>query len=322
MRLRKLVVRTLALLVGVPLLAALAGVVFVIIANRTNGVVFVDGEEREYLLHVPATYDPSRPAPLVISLHGAMTWPAFQRDQSGWDRLADEEGFLVVYPSGTGTLVKRWVMKGSEDPPRMQDVRFIGALIDTLGAAYNVDPTRIFVNGMSNGGGMAFVLSCTLPGRIAAIGAVSAAQSLPWRWCEDPAPVPMIAFHGTGDPLVPYEGGPGTFGDETFPSVREWAANWAERNRCQEDAAESPVTGEVTLLAYAGCAQDAAVALDARETTVALYTLRGMGHQWPGGKPMPGWLVGPWSDAVDATRLMWDFFLAHPLAEAEAPGSR
>lgn len=313
MRLRKLVVRTLALLVGVPLLAALAGVVFIIIANRTNGVILLDGEEREYLLHVPATYDPSRPAPLVISLHGAMTWPAFQRDQSGWDRLADEEGFLVAYPAGTGTLVKRWAMEGSEDPPRMQDVRFIGALIDTLGAAYNVDPARIFVNGMSNGGGMAFVLSCTLPGRIAAVGAVSAAQSLPWSWCEDPGPVPMIAFHGTGDPLVPYEGGPGAFGDETFPSVRAWAANWAERNRCQEDAAESAVTGEATLLAYSGCARDA---------TVALYAVRGMGHQWPGGKPMPGWLVGPRSDAVDATRLMWDFFLAHPLAEAEALGPR
>jgi polyhydroxybutyrate depolymerase len=303
MILRKLVFRMLAVLVGVPLLAVLGSAVFVIIANRTNGVIVVDGEVREYLLHVPATYDPSRPAPLVVSLHGAMTWPAFQRDHSGWNRLADEEGFLVVYPSGTGALVRTWRMEGAEDPPRMPDVRFIGALLDTLEAAYNIDPARIYADGMSNGGGMTFVLSCTLSHRIAAVGSVSAAPSLPWSWCEDPTPIPMIAFHGTGDPLVPYDGGRGSFGPDVFPGVRGWAASWAERNRCQQEAVESDAAKGVSHLEYGGCEEDAAV---------ALYTLQGGGHQWPGGKPLPGWLVGPRSDAVDATRLIWEFFLAHP----------
>jgi polyhydroxybutyrate depolymerase len=307
MRHRKLVFRMLAVLVGVPLLAVLGSIVFVIIANRTNGIILSDGEEREYLLHVPATYDPSRPTPLVVSLHGAMTWPAFQRDQSGWSRLADEEGFLVAYPSGTGALVKTWRMEGPENPQRMPDVRFIAALVDTLEAAYNVDPARIYVDGMSNGGGMAFVLSCTLARRIAAVGSVSAAPSLPWSWCEDPTPIPMIAFHGTGDPLVPYGGGRGSFGPDSFPDVRAWAASWAERNRCQGEAVGSEVAEGVSLLEYSGCEGDAAV---------ALYTLRGGGHQWPGGKPLPGWLVGPWIDAVDATRLIWEFFLAHPRSRA------
>src|SRR3989449_5747558 len=89
----------------------------------------------------------------------------------------------------------------------MRDVRFISALIDTLEAAYNIDPTRIYANGVSNGGGMAFVLSCTLSDRIAAVGMVAAAQSLPWSWCTDRRPVPMIAFHGTADPIAPYSGG-------------------------------------------------------------------------------------------------------------------
>src|SRR5437899_12772654 len=90
----------------------------------------------------------------------------------------------------------------------MRDVRFISELIDTLRAAYNIDRTRIYANGMSIGGGMAFVLSCTLSDRIAAVGMVSAAQSLAASWCTDPRPVPMIEFHWAADPIVPYGRGP------------------------------------------------------------------------------------------------------------------
>src|SRR6185503_8680433 len=69
---------------------------------QTNGSLVVDGKERQYLLHVSKKYDRSKPAPLVISLHGAMNWPGFQRDTTRWNGLADEQGFLVVYPAGTG----------------------------------------------------------------------------------------------------------------------------------------------------------------------------------------------------------------------------
>lgn len=139
-------------------------------------------------------------------MHAAMNWPAYEMKISQWNKTADENGFIVVYPAGTGTGPKTWFMEGARTPSRMPDVRFISELIDTLEAHYNIDSTRIYANGMSNGGGMAFALSCTLSNRIAAIGAVSAAQSLPWSWCADSTPVPMIAFHGTADPFVPYEG--------------------------------------------------------------------------------------------------------------------
>jgi polyhydroxybutyrate depolymerase len=186
-------------------------------------------------------------------------------------------------------------------------------LIDTLEAAYNIDPARIYANGMSNGGGMAFVLSCTLSDRIAAVGMVAAAQTLPFSWCTDPRPVPMIAFHGTADPMVPYGGGqptgalaPSRFARnaEPFPSVPAWAADWARRNRCGANAVDSAVAADVTRRAYTACADDAAV---------VLYTVRGGGHSWPGGKPLPTWMVGPTSQSIDATGLMWAFFLAHPL---------
>ena len=188
----------------------------------------------------------------------------------------------------------------------MRDVRFIADLIDTLQATYNIDPRRIYANGLSLGGVMAFALSCRLSHRIAAIGAVAAAQTLPWNWCGDSSPVPMIAFHGTADPMVPYQGGPSSdpFNPITFPDVRNWAANWARRNRCGPDPVESVVVADVTRLEYTGCADDAAV---------VLYTLRGGGHSWPGGKPMPEWMVGRTSRGIDASSRMWAFFREHEL---------
>ena len=309
MKLPRIVIGALAVVIGLPVVLVLAAVASFYVSfyalNRANGTIVSSGQKREYLLYVPRSYDRTKPTPLVISMHGAMNWPAFQMNLTQWNKAADEHGFIVVYPAGTGTGLKTWFMDGARTPSRMPDVKFISELIDTLEATYNIDPTRIYADGMSNGGGMAFVLSCTLSHRIAAIGAVSAAQSLPWSWCADPTPVPMIAFHGTADPIVPYNGGKVWIAPEPFPSVPAWAANWARRNRCGPSPVESVVARDVTRAEYTNCADDA---------TVVLYAVQGGGHQWPGGKPMPEWLVGRTSNSIDATSLMWAFFLQHRLA--------
>src|SRR5574341_1579817 len=83
------------------------------------------------------------------------------------------------------------------------DVQFIADLIDTLAARYNIDRPRVYANGLSNGGGMAFAISCTLSDRIAAVGVVAPALFMRWSDCTDQRPVPMIAFHGTADRQVP-----------------------------------------------------------------------------------------------------------------------
>jgi polyhydroxybutyrate depolymerase len=291
-------------IIGLPLALILAIMVSVSTLNRTNGAIVSSGQKREYLLHVPKSYDRARPTPLVISMHGAMNWPAFQKNVSRWNEAADDNGFIVVYPAGTGTGLKTWFMEGADTPSRMPDVRFISELIDTLEAAWNIDRARIYANGLSNGGGMAFVLSCTLSGRIAAIGAVAAAQSLPSSWCADSTPVPMIAFHGTADPVVPYDGGKVWIAPEPFPSVPQWTADWARRNHCGPDPVDSVVAADVTRREYTGCARGA---------NVVLYTVQGGGHTWPGGKPLPKWLLGSTSNSIDATALMWAFFRDHPL---------
>lgn len=316
MKSRKIVIGAVLVIIGLPVvLVLIAGVSFYALMsfyapNRTNGTIVSSGQKREYLLYVPRSYNRAKPTSLVISLHAAALWPATQREASHWNRVADENGFIVVYPSGTtlsgggtGVLPFRvWKLRPEADASA--NVRFISELIDTLEAAYNIDPTRIYANGFSNGGAMAFALSCRLSHRIAAVGTVSAAQDQrPWSWCADSRPVPLINFHGTAD-LVPYNGGRVWASPRPFPSVLTWTADWARRNRCGPNPIESAVAADVTRLEYTNCADNAAV---------VLYTVRGGGHSWPGGKPLPKWIVGTTTRSIDATSLMWAFFREHRL---------
>jgi polyhydroxybutyrate depolymerase len=298
---RKLIAGAALLVIGVPLALLLIVGAWVRVLDRASGSVVTGGQRRDYLLYVPPSYDHAMPTPLVISMHGAAVWPAHQMNTSRWNRLADEHGFIVVYPSGSG-MPRIWRAQPGQDP--MVDVRFIADLIDTLHAAYNLDPTRIYVNGLSNGGGMASVLSCALSEQIAAVGTVAAAQALPIAWCAEGRPIPMIAFHGTADPIVPYDGGRSPISPVPFPSVRSWVADWAGRNSCEANPTELLVTTDVTRFDYVSCADNAAV---------VLYTVRGGGHTWPGGKPLPRWIAGRTSQDIDASEQMWTFFRQHRL---------
>jgi len=291
--------------IGLPPLFVLINAASFYSANRTTGTIVTSaGQTREYILYVPRRYDRTKPTPLVISIHGAENWPSFQMNLSRWNSLADRHGFIVVYPAGEGGGPKTWFLRGEQTPSRMPDVIFISELIDQLEASYNIDPARIYANGLSNGGGVTFALSCTLPDRIAAFGPVAAAVTLPLDWCPDSRPAPMIAFHGTDDRFIPYNGAKVWLAPERFPSIPEWTANWARRNQCAPTPVESAAASNVTRLEYTDCADDA---------TVVLYTITGGGHTWPGGPQLPEWLVGPTSRSIDATSLMWGFFRQHPL---------
>ena len=299
---RVMLVATLSL-ISVPAALALTDAISFFSWSRSNGEFVSSGRKRDYVLHVPKRYDSTKPTPLVISMHGAALWGAAQRDISQWDRVADGEGLIVVYPSGTtGRGPRIWHVDSSAGLQR--DVTFISELIDTLRASYNIDPRRIYANGLSNGGGMAFVLSCTLSDRIAAVGMVGAAQTLPWEWCRDRRAVPMVAFHGTNDRAVPYTGGPSAVTTSPFPRVTTWVTHWARRNGCAPRAVDSAVARDVTRRAYANCDDDA---------DVVLYTILGGGHTWPGGMELSPWWLGTTSRSIDASSVMWEFFRRHPL---------
>jgi len=295
--------------IGLPVVLTVTEAMSFHLRNRSNGTIVSSGQKREYVLHVPRSYDNSTPTALVISLHGAALWGAAQQEISQWNEVAEREGLIVVYPSALGEHGPRaWHV--DEGSGLMKDVTFIAELIDTLQAAYNIDPARIYANGLSNGGGMAFVLSCALSNRIAAIGMVAAAQTLPWEWCSDDRAVPMISFHGTADLQVPYNGGQGSLVilrlGPAFPAVPTWTANWAERNQCESNPVETAVAIDVARIEYRDCDGS---------TGVVLYTIHGGGHTWPGGGPLPQWFTGATSRSIDATGLMWAFFRKYALVQ-------
>jgi polyhydroxybutyrate depolymerase len=150
---------------------------------------------------------------------------------------------------------------------------------------------------------MANLLACRLADRIAAVGTVAVAH-LPWERCEDFEPTPLIAFHGTADKIIPYEGGTSWFmheGKVVLESVPAWTAGWAQRNGCGRSPVESVVAADVVRLVHANCESGA---------DVVLYTIEGGGHSWP-GHPGPEFLVGHTTDSIDATRELWAFFREH-----------
>ncbi len=274
------------------------------------------GHRRCYLLYVPSSYPPDRPAPVVLSLHGFMSDPYDQRHYARWERLAEANGFLVVYPQGS-SFPLRWNVGPGARIDDVDDVQFIEDLLDDLDAHAAVDPQRIFVTGFSNGGEKTSQIGCALSGRIAAIGVVSGMGPDFPGGCHPARPLPVIAFFGTREWTAeePMWGIPVWLQDLVFnvsveamlpgpDSPSAWVAAWAERDGCQPEPIQLDVSPHVTAAHYAGCGGEA---------EVVLYTIQGGGHAWPGGPsiPIPG--LGESTTEVDASATMWAFFQAHPL---------
>ncbi len=279
--------------------------------DRTNGTIVSSGITRRYLLYVPKSYEASTATPLIISIHGGAMWPALQMWLSGWNNVADQHGFIVVYPAGTGAFhgwpsgpgPHSWHQGPHCCLP--QDLRFISDLIDKLAGQYNIDPNRIYVSGFSNGGAAAVAIGCDLSERIAAVGVVSpGAPPFPGELgCESPTPVPTLAFHGMADSLAPYKGGRPAGAPGPFPDIRDWVSHVARQNQCEGVPSETQVAADVRRLAYTKCAGNA-------ETI--LYTIQDGGHTWPGGKHLPSWPFGKTTDEINADAVMWEFFARHP----------
>jgi polyhydroxybutyrate depolymerase len=288
-----------AIFLSVIVVAVAVGMIVWQVMDRVNGHLVSSGERREYLLHVPSSYDPSSAVPLVITLHGFAQWPANQASVSQWNKLADEEGFIVVYPSGTG-FPKRWRAAWDGNDPQSVDieVQYFRDLLDQLSRDYTIDPDRVYVNGLSNGAGMALRLACALPERVTAIGGVAGAYLVDLGECS--GGVPGIFFHGMADPIVPFEGGPSERFAQPFPNIPGFVDDFSQLNGCGASPQTFLSKGNVTGKLYEGCDPYA---------DVVFYIIADGGHTWPGGKALPERITGKTSDELDATRLMWDFFV-------------
>jgi polyhydroxybutyrate depolymerase len=272
--------------------------------------IAVDGRDRSAIVHIPPGYRGDAPVPLVLVLHGGGGDAASAARMTGMSRKSDAEGFVAAYPEGTAGPggARTWnageaYCCGEAMRRRVDDVAFIRALVAHVGSIVRVDERRVYVAGFSNGAMLAHRLGCEAADLVAAIAPVAGALGA--SDCRSSGPLSVIIFHGTADEHVRYEGGrplrpgPGE-GGRVDPPVADAVAFWARHNRCPPSP-QRQERGGVVLATYAGCRGDA---------EVALYTVEGGGHAWPGG--LAG---GPRGDAptraISATDLMWAFFARH-----------
>lgn len=300
-----------------------------------------DDLTRLYKVHVPPGYDINNSSPVIIAFHGGGGNAENCVDSFRLNEKSDIEGFIVVYPEGTGPQVKGEVFgtwnAGRCCPPAMDnnvdDVGFIECMLEELENDFNIDETRIYATGMSNGAQMCYRLACELANKIAAIAPCGSIGT--FDNCTPSRPVPVMHFHGLEDPCCFYDGGQcGTCMAEFLnalgiPAVpRPWDCipvpayvdKWRIQNGCSNQTKVTLQTGNATCISYQECQNNA---------EVTICTIRGMGHTWPGSmeysaeacKTRPkGYVCRLWKEAVGALNndiiandAMWEFFKKHTL---------
>jgi len=317
-----------AFLVAAPFALLLVGLDTPHAASATGGTINItirhDGMKRTALVHTPPQIAGRGPLPVVVNFHGGGGSAIGHQRYARMDALAEREGFIVVYPNGTGVLqdsLLTWNAGGCCGVSATQetdDVGFVRALLDELARRLPVDASRVYATGLSNGAMMSYRLAAELSDRIAAIAPVGGASAMPsFRAVRA---VPILHIHSVDDPRALYHGGlgpPFPFTNVGVPhrpveaTLAEWAgfagcATAAEARDRRAGAAGTPRASHTAVLyVYPGCPDG---------VEVALWKLTGAGHVWPGGQPdyLPR-LLGPGTDVIDANAEMWRFFRRHRL---------
>jgi polyhydroxybutyrate depolymerase len=292
-------------------------------AASQQGTPFgADRDSGAYTEEVPATAA-GKPLPVIFDLHAYGEPGQLQVTLSGLGSYGRVHGFVTITPWIMNRPVPLW-----QSVAGSRDLAWFGDLLTHVEATSCIDENRVFVAGYSNGAFMASLIACHYSSRVAAVAPVAGIQAD--SPCRSKRPVPVVAFHGTSDPLVHYSGTPsktaetlpspngtGTitaqeakvFGTRGIfakgPSIPQEAAAWARRNGCSTAVATTRIAPDVSLLAWA-CPPRA---------DVELYRIRGGGHTWPGSQDSAalGSLLGRTTFSISADAAMWRFFRAHPL---------
>lgn len=269
----------------------------------------VGGKVRNYLVHVPPQAV-TGPLPVVLSLHGGGGNAQQQRQSSGMDAAADRDGYIAIYPNGSGVLPNRLLTWNAGNccsyamDRIIDDVGFISALIDDLAKRASIDLRRIYVTGYSNGSMMAERLGAELPDKIAAGAGVAGVHVPAIRAARA---VPMLHIHSVDDPRALYPGGlgppfPMTNNRVMHQSVDAMLSAWVRNNGCSTSAEEKQfkeAAGHTARLLVYGHCRDGA--------EVALWKLTGAGHGWPGAKTAHKKLLEPTTNVIDANTEIWRF---------------
>jgi len=266
--------------------------------------------DRTYRLYVPKS-SRNEPLPLVVALHGAMSNGAQTERLTGFDKLADEKGFAVLYPDG---LERVWRYNELLDRKGVDDLGFIVALVDKLVKDKVADPKRVYATGISNGAYLSNMLALKYADRFAAIAPVAGTMMrIPLEKPKPSRPVPVMYFHGTDDGVVGYDG-KDVFSHHKFSlSAEDLVSWWAEQDGC--DAAKEP---KVEKLPHVGAEDGTKVqrwsyGKSKDGAQVVFYRIEGGGHSWPGGPKAQEALLGKVTHDIDASALIWEFFSRYAL---------
>jgi polyhydroxybutyrate depolymerase len=267
--------------------------------DYTKSLVF-GGLTRTCYVHLPPGYDGVCPVPLVLLLHGmggdgrGMAW------LTHFNQIADQNGFVMAYPDG---YKRRWSfgpLLGGID-----DVGYIGALVMALSGDLCIDQARIYVAGMSNGGGLVDLLACRRADLFAAFVVVAATiSSVMTRFCRPARPISVLMIHGTHDPLIPFEGGR----RRVLLSAPATAQHWARMAGC----VSAPVVSYLPERVHDRTRVRCEVYSGQGGAEMVFYAVENGGHTWPGGLPyLPERIIGKTSQQMDASQVIWDFFKRH-----------
>jgi polyhydroxybutyrate depolymerase len=279
-----------------------------------RGVLEHGGRMRSWIAYVPAR--PATRPGLVMALHGSMGTGGKARSAYGYDfdLLADQHGFIAVYPQGYEGHWNDSRVKGPFTAKRenIDDVGFLHALVDRLVGDHDADRARVYVTGISNGGQMALRLALQTPDFARAYAAVAASMPAPENMAVTPKnrPVSMLIMNGTDDPLNPWRGGDvalyGVWGNRgpvlSTPASIDYFRKLAGLEgapRVTQFADRDPgdgSTAERSLWSAPG------------KRSVALYTIKGGGHNCPHPAFHGQRLLGNSNRDIHAGNEIWEFF--------------
>ena len=264
-----------------------------------------EGATRMHKVYLPANFSDN--SPLVLNLHG-YTSNAFQQVfYTNMNAVAEENDFVVVFPDGTTDQYGITFWNSEILGESVNDLGYLEALIDSMILNYNIDPNRVYMCGMSNGGFMSYYSACELSDRIAAIASVTGTMNNAiLDNCNPERAVPVLEIHGTADGTVPYNGASSTGSFQTMMPIEEVVDFWVNHNNCTleselelEDISTSDMS-TVTHFKYTG---------GDNGSSVEHYRINEGGHTWPGSIiPLPST-----NHDIIASEVIWDFFKQYTL---------
>lgn len=272
--------------------------------------------ERNYLSYIPSNLPKDKKVPLVICLHGftSSAEETVEISDGIMNRLADRDGAIVLYPNATD---KHWndISGGYYEETRgVDDTGFVAFLTDKYINEYNVDPKRVYVTGFSNGGEMTLTLACRIPEKITAIACIISNMGVEMaEKYKNGKPLPILIMDGTGDPVVPWNGGKVEMGGKVMgnllsndDTVKFWVArNGAGKNCSEENLPDThPEDGSTVIRKSHKNSKNGA--------EVILYEIVNGGHTVPGMKSdKPANDKNRINMDINGFEVIWNFFMRH-----------